>query len=253
MSLKSEIDVDGVQIHGALWMHQTLVAAGALTAEGVFVLDADTSAPQLVLETGLVLHGLSARDAGEDVTPLQAGRLLTVSCESDAGAALVIESPAVVDDEADRFSIAGGNVSVVGIDRRPIQVLFSGTLQRWVVPDWSGRFTTTWAHDGATWHTLANLGTVPDGGAWSVGADMLLRGDDGTLYASRCEFSAVAKRPSGGGLVAPAGTDYSTSEVGDLAGADLRIAASGNDLLLQANTTLVADVTALWTVSILRG
>jgi hypothetical protein len=120
-----------------------VVTAGDLDGAGVLTLvhngdAADAARPWLILEEGLTLKGIGfvQGDPATDITASLDGQLITIDALG-AGAMLVHEDMGVT--AAHRFNVFPA-ASVVGIDRRPIQLLYSATESRWWVSDW-GAYT----------------------------------------------------------------------------------------------------------------
>ena len=155
--MSSGKEVGLVVLSQTLVFRRVPVTAADLTIEGVFVLDAEedpsTDVSLLELDAGLQLHGLQVMDGGEDATSTAGGRLVTIRCVADAGAALMGESlgpnsPTTDTAPEHRFTIVGSAAAFVGVDRRPIQFLYDAQSSRWWVPDWGalgGQNPAHWA------------------------------------------------------------------------------------------------------------
>lgn len=130
-----------VMVNGVRFMPR-VVTAGDLDGDGMLTLvhngsEADAARPWLILEEGLVLSGIAVvqGDPATDITATLDGQLLTVDALG-MGALLVNEDLGVA--AANRISVFPA--ANVGVDRRPVQLLYSGTDSRWWASDW-GAYT----------------------------------------------------------------------------------------------------------------
>ncbi len=129
--------VNNVGITGVLAFKTQVVTAASLDAEGVLSIDIDamTSGADLLIDHGVVLHGIRLISNGlpfmtdDDTTVL----LMIKS----VGACQLIHNSGSVSNSSEKFSVSSGNN--VFVDSRRIQIFWStGSGSRvWEVPDWS--------------------------------------------------------------------------------------------------------------------
>lgn len=247
--MSSRYDVGTASIEATLFFRPHYVTAADLTAEGVLVLDNDMPAgvaPWIILEPGLVLHGISTRDGGSDSTEEQAGRYIVLTCgPGDGYATLLHESPSVVADPADRFRISGGSRPSIYIDRRPVQIYNDGTVVRWMAPDWSSTFLHVYESNGSDYEIVAYLADLGEGQGVGVNVQLSLFAESGGIaYAATHELRGSGRRATGGATQTP--TFTASSDGGNMPGDLVELVAVGDLIALRVKTTYVGTVTVTW-------
>ena len=143
MSGRSSMNVDSVGISGMLTLGEFTVTAADLDGNGVLTISPDLQGVTLILDKNLTLSGIKIvdTDGATDITTSSGGVTMFVACDDPTyPSACTIEHEALAATDEHRFdcpSASGGPRTSVTIGRPQTSIRYSGTLQRWICPNWS--------------------------------------------------------------------------------------------------------------------